>query len=376
MAGIVGVPWQDIARQRADGTPDLLGGLDDKGKPVGGFMSAGELDARDPQTLHSRWDVILGDPAHGVAPLDPLMIESRSPRTGKNPITGDLLAPPGASSAGQNAINGHEWNTDATATNGVPFGDLQYACVFDLKAQDQRDCGTSTDACDCTHGDTDHGDNPLCQDASSGTYSKVQRRAKGYPGVRELEVLKGAREQGIVASVCPAPVTDPTARDYGYSPAIGAIIDRLKHRLYGQCLTRPLTPKSDGQVTCLVLEARKSNGATTCCDGKARRSVAPEHAEALAEAKADRASAGDDCFCEIDQLGGDDLQTCRTDTDLVPVSKSHTSVDGWCYVDQTTGAPSLVDGCPSTEKYKVRFVGAGQPASDAVTFITCAGGGN
>lgn len=374
VAGIVGVPWQDLARQRADGTPDLLFGLDDKGKPSGGFKSASELQARDEKTHGSRWDVILGDPGRGVAPLDPLMIESRVPRTGKNPITGDVLAPPGTSSAGQNAINGHEWNTDASAQNGVSFGDLEYACVFDLKAQDQRDCGTSTGACDCAQADTDGSDNPLCQSPSTGAYGKLQRRAKGYPGVRELEVLKGVGEQGIVASICPAPELDTLARDYGYSPAIGALIDRLKHKLSGQCLTRPLTPKSDGKVSCVVVEARKSVGAAACCDGKARRPVAPEHAEALSEAKADRATAGDDCFCEIEQLGGADLQTCRTDTDLVPVSKGNTPVDGWCYVDQSTGAPSLVDACPSGEKFKVRFVGAGQPGSDAVTFITCAGG--
>ena len=43
LAGIVGVPWQDIARKDAQGKPDLLGGLDSNRKPVGGFMSAREL---------------------------------------------------------------------------------------------------------------------------------------------------------------------------------------------------------------------------------------------------------------------------------------------------------------------------------------------
>src|SRR5262249_52182331 len=93
LAGIVGVPWQDIARQRADGVPDLSKGRDKDGNPVGGFMSAAELEARDPVSKQSRWDVILGDPEHNVPPLDPLMIESRTPRQGKNPITGDVLQP-------------------------------------------------------------------------------------------------------------------------------------------------------------------------------------------------------------------------------------------------------------------------------------------
>jgi hypothetical protein len=374
IAGIVGVPWQDIARQRADGTPDLLAGLDVDGKPVGGFMSAAELTARDPETHQARWDVILGDPAKGVLPLDPLMRESRKPRSGKNPITGAVVADPGATSPDANAINGHEWNTDTAKQGGVPNGDLQYACVFELETP--RDCATATTTCDCTTADTDGSENPLCQSAS-GAYTKVQRRAKGYPGVRELEVLKGAGEQGIVASVCPAQVTNPMGRDYGYSPAIGAIIDRLKHKLTGQCLPRPLTPrKDDGKVACVIIEASKSADTGACCSGKARHAVTSDHAEALTDAKNDPSSKGNDCFCEIDQLGGDDLKTCQTDTDIIPVSASNTPVDGWCYVDQTTGAPSLVDGCAAGEKYKVRFVGAGQPGGEALTFITCAGGGN
>ena len=366
VAGIVGVPWQDIARQRADGTPDLLAGLDADGNPAGGLMSSAELRAVDPQTKKSRWDVILGDPSKGVLPLDPLMIESRAPRTGTNPITGDALVQPAGATADQNPINGHEWNTDK---NGI--GDLQYACVFQLKAT--NDCGTSPLSCDCTEG-ANGSDNPLCQDPTTEAYDQIQRRAKGYPGVRELSVLQGLQDQGIVASVCPAQVTNPGGNDYGYTPAIGALIDRLKHKLSGQCLPRALTPnKKTGQVSCLVLEATKSDGTAACCSGKARQPVTSDHAQALAAAKADRSAAGDDCFCEIEQLDGADLSTCQNDTNVVPVSADMTPVDGWCYVDQNLGAPSLLDGCAAGQKYKVRFVGAGQPGQDAVTFITCAG---
>ncbi len=101
--------------------------------------------------------------------------------------------------------------------------------------------------------------------------------------------------------------------------------------------------------------------------------MSSDHAQALAAAKSDRSAAGDDCFCEIEQLDGADLSTCQNDTNVVPVSADMTPVDGWCYVDQSLGAPSLLDGCATGQKYKVRFVGAGQPGSDAVTFITCAG---
>ena len=373
LAGIVGVPWQDIARQRADGTPDLLSGLDDDGKPVGGFMSASELSARNPVTKATRWDVILGDPAKHVPPSDPLMIESRLPRTGANPVTGEAVGPVGAASASENSINGHEWNTDtAKDSNGHPHGDLQYACVFDLKAGDQRDCDQTKEDCDCVKGATSGSANPLCQSKDSGAYSSVQRRAKGYPGLRQLAVLQGVREQGIVASVCPAQVEDPTRRDYGYNPAIGSIIDRLKHKLTGQCLNRRLSPDKDGHVECLVLEARKGDGGV-CCDGVARRPVSAEHEHAVEIARIDPSAAGADCFCEIAQLSGDDLGVCQNDVSVVPVGGDGEPVDGWCYVDRETGDPALIEGCAASEPYKLRFVGAGQPQKDAVTFITCAG---
>jgi hypothetical protein len=55
-----------------------------------------------------------------------------------------------------------------------------------------------------------------------------QVRAKGYPGLRELAVLRGITSQGIVASVCPAQTSNPAGLDYGYRPAIAALLERLK----------------------------------------------------------------------------------------------------------------------------------------------------
>ncbi len=55
----------------------------------------------------------------------------------------------------------------------------------------------------------------------------MQLRAKAYPGVRELEVLQGLGSQGIVASICPGNF-DTQAPDYGYNPAVGAIVERLE----------------------------------------------------------------------------------------------------------------------------------------------------
>src|SRR5262249_54243489 len=160
---------------------------------------------------------------------------------------------------------------------------------------------------------------------------------------------------------------------YGYQPAIGALIAKLKTRLTGPCLTRPLTPdKKTGHVSCVIIEARKTDGSEACCSGKARQDVSPENQGALEQAREDQLGLGDNCFCEITQLSGDDLQICQNDTNLVPARPDGSQVDGWCYVDDNTGDPSLVDACPSGEHYKVRYVGAGNPVSTAITFVTCA----
>lgn len=205
-AQIVGVPWQDIAVDPND-------------------LSKGYMDAKT-MLAQGRWDVILGDPLKNQPPTDPFMIASIDPRTGKNPITGDDVLPPTSST--RNRINGHEWDTS------INRDDLQYACVFPLPQS--RDCASVGTNCDCP-ADPAPGTskNPLCQNAAGGAYGTVQYYAKGYPGIRHLTVLKGLGAQGIAASVCPANLTDANALDYGYRPALNAVIDRLKERL-NQCV--------------------------------------------------------------------------------------------------------------------------------------------
>ena len=92
---------------------------------------------------YNTWDVILGDPdnypAAEALPKDPLMIESVEPRTGTNPITGDVLVTSAQPLA--NKINGHE--------QSIPQrDDLQAACIFPLFME--RDCGAGLEvSCDC-----------------------------------------------------------------------------------------------------------------------------------------------------------------------------------------------------------------------------------
>jgi len=366
IAGIIGVPWQDIARKNAgpdgeaktaDDYPDLLGGLDIDGNAFGGFQSGAELVA------NGTWDIILGDPANYVPPTDPLMIESVDPRSGTNPVTGDAIQPPSAGELA-NPINGHEYSIPNRS-------DLQYACIFPLGTP--RDCTDPNQvACDCSQADND---NPLCDPMNKTS----QKYAKAYPGIRELQVLKKVANQGIVASICPEQQNETALFNYGYRPAIGAIIERLKQALGGQCLPRSLTPNYEGQVACLILEA--SHAQPCACTGNGRKAVDPQFEPAVKAAQ----QQGDwDCFCEIEQTRNDpneaqrnNLEACQNTLAEPVVNKLTEAVHGWCYIDATTVPPTgnqqLVDSCPSTEKRIIRFVGDGHGSAGATLFITCAG---
>jgi hypothetical protein len=211
-AGIHGVPWQDIARDPADLTKGLKSGAE--------LASTGV------------WPIIVGDPTAipPIPPADPLMIESVAPRSATktgNPLgTAALPAPPNSGPAA-NPINGHEWEP---AFDAPPNADLQYACIFPLATS--RQCTPQYTACDC-NGTPGTRFNPLCQDVNTGQYSTVQARAKAYPSIRQLQVIQGLGDQGIVASICPKTL-DPTNAndgDYGYRPAARAMVEGFRRAL-------------------------------------------------------------------------------------------------------------------------------------------------
>jgi hypothetical protein len=347
VAGIVGVPWQLIARKNGEGNPDLLQGLNSENQAIGGFQTFSELDT------NGVWDKLI--PKDGAdAADDPHMIESAFPRDG-------LSTTPGSSE-----FNGNEYETD--------FKDLQYACIFDLPADFQRDCAGGGSSCDCADEGNPQG-KPLCDD-------QLQVKAKAYPGTRILQMLNGLREQGIPASICPAQLTTQDANDYGYTPAVFAIIDRLKTKLGGACQPRQLFADEDGNVPCIVIEARDSDGdgdagtdAKCNCDLAARKD--PEGGAAVAadqirsELANEEPSPGYDCLCEVTQLDGDARTSCQNE-DLPP-----NDVDGWCYVDATSvpqvGNPALVSSCPASEQRLVRFVGEGEVKGGGRLYITCSG---
>ncbi|MFT3771147.1 MAG: hypothetical protein QM820_37505 [Minicystis sp.] len=190
MTGIVGVPWQDVAKE-----PKALST---------GYKTASEID----------WSLVIGDPEKGTPPADPLMIESIDPRTGSNPPTGAPLTPPGSGPM-SNPINGHE--------RAIPaHDDLQYACIYPRLAP--KACSMA--ACECSL----PAGNPLCQNPD-GSYSTTQSFGKALPGTRELRLLRSLGEQATVASVCAAASADSAQPTFGYKPAIDAALRMLRLRL-------------------------------------------------------------------------------------------------------------------------------------------------
>jgi hypothetical protein len=218
---ITGVPWQLITRQDADGTPDLINGVDPLDPAVhGGFKTFAELSRKDSHG-NTFWDDIAGDPDNDVYPLSPFMQESTVPREGTDPITGIAISPPSAPN-GTNPINGHEWIVP------VPTGDIEYACIFALPTP--VDCTTATGDCACNL--PANTDNPLCSpNPNDNGQPTLQTSDKAYPGVKNLAIAKGMGAQGIVASICPAQLTDGTQPTFGYRPAMAAFVAQMKTRL-------------------------------------------------------------------------------------------------------------------------------------------------
>jgi hypothetical protein len=135
------------------------------------------------------------------------MVQSITPRPG-------LPAPTASDTA--DPMNGREWDTGNI--------DLQYACTFPLLAP--KDCRDPKfqGACDCVLANGPRP--PLCDPGAPTT----QIRGKAYPGVRELQVVRGLGTQGVVASLCPRSI-EVTNPNFGYRPAIGSLIARARLNL-------------------------------------------------------------------------------------------------------------------------------------------------
>jgi len=343
LAGIVGVPWQDVATNESLTDPSLLQ-----------YLPPREI------AKQGRWPWLV--PTAGAAPLDPLMIESTLPRTGENPATGIALVGPDGTTA--HPVNGHEWYPDGR--------DLQYACIYPLTAP--RDCASvaADQGCDCrtlVPGEK----NPLCQNPTTGEYGNVQYFAKAYPATRQLQVVQGAGDHGIVASICPKNTANAQAASYGYNPAVDAIVDRLKEQLTTRCMPRPLEVTPEGKAQCAIVEATR--GACQC-DATSNRSA--PGAALSAAVLAQLAAAGQ---CGPTSPGGtacEELCLCElgTATDLASCQNElEPNGTGWCYVDPALGLgnPALVSECDAAERRLVRFIGDDTPTAGASVYVACLG---
>lgn len=345
LAGIVGVPWQDVASSDSLKDPSVIR-----------YLSARELEEQN------RWPWLL--PTAGAPAEDPLMRESVLPRSGTHPASGAALVPPDG--PGTHPVNGHEWNTEGE--------DLQYACIYPLAQP--RDCKAASGDCDCTNvAAGDPSKKPLCQDPVTGQYGSTQYFAKAYPGTRQLEVLKGVGENSIVASICPkVSAGDTSAPSFGYNPAVESIVEQLRDRLAVQCMPRPLSIASDGSAQCAVIEALPAS-ACSCDAAKNRRPVSDTLASAARRELAATLQCGPDaadgvpcesfCLCEIGAAS--DMASCQND----PKPQG----TGWCYVEAERGIgnPALVAACPETSRQLVRFAGDETPAPGANVLVACLG---
>jgi hypothetical protein len=218
---LVGVPWQDLATADSLTAPGSLH-----------YLSPEELTVADIETEDgpvSRWELLLGS---GGPPLDPFVIASIEPRVGEHPLRtaggepiASMVAP---GSPGWNAINGHEFdNSVPSALDGRPANDdLQYACIFPLGADARLGCSPSDATCDC--GEEPDKGRPLCKSVADGAAEagKSQYWEKAYPAPRHYQVLRGLGARGVTASTCPK-VTASGAEDFGYAPAMDALIAAL-----------------------------------------------------------------------------------------------------------------------------------------------------
>jgi hypothetical protein len=357
LLGIVGVPWQDVA------TADSLT------KPGLKFLS------EDGQLSEERWDIILGNPAASpaVLPLDPFMVESVDDRSVSglplaNPVVPNEKITAATSQNPQaNAINGHE-------QVNVNNYDLQFACTFALPNPIVCDQAASDSgkACDCFAADANY-NRPLCQPPGGGAASTTQYFGKAYPGLRELQVLKGIGGHGIVASTCPKSA-DLQSDSYGYRPAMDALAGRVAKQIGRSCLNRDAEADANGRTACSVITASSSPS----CTCPAAQGLAKVPAAAVTPVLEELASVGYCgpgmscdalCLCELTQLDGANLTACQND-DQAP------DVPGFCYLNAVTGEAhagkaSLAEDCVGAAPRRIRFTG-GAPAQSSIALLYCA----
>lgn len=410
-AGIVGVPWQDIATEES-------------------LTDDASLSYMDAKTLvtEDRWSVILGDPGlpanakecqgdnkpascgrAPIAPTDPFMVESIEPRTGVNPVTGENIVPVGGS--GWSAINGHEYDNAALYVDDKPSNDdLQYSCIFPLQTAafdgTKPNCPADDAACDCGEELTVPKGRPLCKPQGSTAATQAtttQSWGKAYPATRVLQVLRDFGANSIVGSICPKILDDVNDPYFGYNPAVNAIVDRLAEKLTGTCLPRELSLEENG-VPCAVVEAKQGD---LDCSRAGRQEVNPKVEPAVLALLADTgyctedptqtgsivpcsawgmctilqappdSTAQEQCFGSSVAAGDQDPGYCYIDPAKGPAAGGLPPSSGQgCTDDPDTWGTCVNDNvakCSATQRRILRFVGKDTPLNNSNLFVACVG---
>jgi hypothetical protein len=221
--------------------------------------------------------------------------------------------------------------------------------------------GLLGEICDCAGSGTDAAARPpLC---TSATDPNQQTRGKAYPGIREFTLVHAMDQQaapnGIAASLCPRTL-DSSDPNYGYNPAVDAIIAKLKNALGNTCIPRPVA-LTNGQAPCAVLELLPTSGpeddAPQDCDPAKGLSV--PQADVLARYRADQKQAGNGdatealmarTLCEVDQLAAPCFGA---------------SAPGWCY--ETRALDPSLGTCAQAVKFSASATYPG-----AILSVECA----
>jgi hypothetical protein len=295
LAGIVGVPWQDLSDEASWSDDSRLR-----------YLTHGDLKQ------FGRWEWMLG--SEGSLPEDSLMYETPLDRTtldlAQNHPSGTArLAPSTSTDPDENAINGHESVIDDGSR-------LQPACVMELAAP--RECDGDESGCECVQDNAQY-NLAICE----GTR---QLRAAAYPSTRELGVLRDYGDlfgSSVVGSICAKGVTSSERAgepSFGYRPLLEALVDRMQDALGAECSVT-LKPERDGRVPVRLLEAVADTGSG--CEPCSAPRVEPSFdtsgvLSALSE------SPNPVCLCEVPQFEASELVACQTEVS-VPST-------GFCYV--------------------------------------------
>jgi len=245
IAGIVGVPWQDVATPETLDSPNANELLDAR--------ELGERNVNAGGELVSRFELMLGNPGlpetskrceedlpgcgvRPTLPYDPFMISSITPRIGthasgdsfptQNPISGDAIVAANSNDPRANNINGHEADHGSFSNSfgGPANDDLQFACTFPLSTP--RSCDSAIGGCDCY--DEPSRNSPTCQPPTGGIAGTTQYYAKAYPAPRIITVLSQVPDQAVVSSICPKVLAgDPESPSFGYNPTFEALFAKF-----------------------------------------------------------------------------------------------------------------------------------------------------